>query len=540
MMTASTQKGTRMHSLELNFEHPVQPSPRVEVHTKNLIVTFKKAAEGEWATLPNVKAGKKSKKKKAKAEPSPPPSPTVEPGVPADEPAEAVEDEASEAQLSEEASTAAAAAAAAAKEAKAAAKEAKAAKAAEEKAAKARREKEVAQAVAEKKAAKQRDEEAEEAKQKAAVEKKKQKKAAPQGRFGQSFQGSGKPQDLNYNKWDNLDLDTDSDDDPTPPERKRAPAMHGMAAPAPSNAMEEAVLNDPRLKEAARLIEIGRKTGDMALLQQAERLTHEALAATGMSQDQITQMMGTSPMAAPAAPKAAKPVEPVDLNSLDPKQMKDTMVSGLAELEAKQRAIQQEQDALEAIAASGGPEDFFKYMASQGMSPADITKILSGDTELMKDAVARKTEELDSNTMDTVSRVEQVAAQVEALKLGHTDPDALFAGPAPAPAMAGAAKPAAKGKRKIKVPIQEVPAPGAEAPVYTIEPEGGALKIRIELPKVASVGEIDMDVTRTALELEVPGVYKLKVRLPQPVDDDEVAAKWVKQERRLELTCGLE
>ena len=62
----------------------------------------------------------------------------------------------------------------------------------------------------------------------------------------------------------------------------------------------------------------------------------------------------------------------------------------------------------------------------------------------------------------------------------------------------------------------------------------------IELPGVTSVGEIDMEITRSNLELEVEGLYELKLRLPQPVDDDEVAAKFIKQESRLLLTLGLE
>ena len=54
------------------------------------------------------------------------------------------------------------------------------------------------------------------------------------------------------------------------------------------------------------------------------------------------------------------------------------------------------------------------------------------------------------------------------------------------------------------------------------------------------MAEIDVDVTRLSISLEVPDMYELQVRLPHPVDDDEVSARWIKQEHRLVLDCGLE
>ena len=141
--------------------------------------------------------------------------------------------------------------------------------------------------------------------------------------------------------------------------------------------------------------------------------------------------------------------------------------------------------------------------------------------------------------------MEEVAAQVDALRSGtktadevRQDEEARERGykPQEAPTVGIWKEPEVASP----MPNPETKKGGVEVPLYSMEPSDNGLTVSIQLPNVASVSEIDMEVTRTTLELEVPDLYKLKVRLPQAVDEDEVSAKWVKQERKLVLTCGLE
>jgi len=379
----------------------------------------------------------------------------------------------------------------------------------------------------------------------------KKKAAAPTGgRFGQSY-GVTKPAapvDFNYSKWDHLADSDDSDDDPTPPGsagHSLGPSVgpvRGVAPPAPSNPLEAEMLKDPRLLEASRLIELGQKTGDMEMLKKAEQLTHEALAAKGMSPEQITRMLGTAPVSAAPAPgpktKAAKKkAQGVKLPE-DKEAMKCSLTSGIQELENKQMEIDNEQKMLQQIAESGGPEDFFNYMRSQGMTEDDIMKIMSGDKSVMEQAVAQKAYDLDEETRASVARVEEVSQQVDALRKGdktaeevRIEEEARLGGNS-TPEPVGVWKASDAGKASEKG--------GIEVPGYSIEPSDNALVITIKLPNVVSVSEIDKDVSRTSLELEVSDLYKLNVRLPQAVDEDEVSAKWVKSDRKLILTCELE
>jgi len=59
------------------------------------------------------------------------------------------------------------------------------------------------------------------------------------------------------------------------------------------------------------------------------------------------------------------------------------------------------------------------------------------------------------------------------------------------------------------------------------------LQVTIELPELESICDVDLEVTRRALSLEVDGLYKLELRLEHEVDDDNVSAKFDKTARTL-------
>ena len=104
-------------------------------------------------------------------------------------------------------------------------------------------------------------------------------------------------------------------------------------------------------------------------------------------------------------------------------------------------------------------------------------------------------------------------------------------------------KPNANAATCCVVSEHEVPASvrttTASVPKYSLQPVEGGIKISVQLPKVNSISEIDLDVTPTACTLEVAGVYHLVVKSTFVLNDDDVAAKWIKQDRILEVVCGL-
>lgn len=74
-------------------------------------------------------------------------------------------------------------------------------------------------------------------------------------------------------------------------------------------------------------------------------------------------------------------------------------------------------------------------------------------------------------------------------------------------------------------------------PVYNLvkNSEDSCFSIRVELPLVNTVGEIDLDVSSTLLKLSVPDVYDLEVELSTAVNPDDTTAKFKKKQHLLLL-----
>jgi len=83
-------------------------------------------------------------------------------------------------------------------------------------------------------------------------------------------------------------------------------------------------------------------------------------------------------------------------------------------------------------------------------------------------------------------------------------------------------------------PADEVTSP--DYAVEVVEEEGVAVRVvvRIQLPLVKSAGDIDAGVVDAqVLELEVPGVYSLRTKLPVPIDEDKMACRFDKKKKCL-------
>ncbi|NXT84614.1 PIHD2 protein, partial [Zapornia atra] len=94
--------------------------------------------------------------------------------------------------------------------------------------------------------------------------------------------------------------------------------------------------------------------------------------------------------------------------------------------------------------------------------------------------------------------------------------------------------------------IQEIPsmemAEKLETPVYkmsTMRDENKKplkIELKIELPKVSSVSECDLRISKDDIIIEVPAKYKLQVDLPELVDEERAAAAFKKGTRVLFIT----
>jgi len=98
---------------------------------------------------------------------------------------------------------------------------------------------------------------------------------------------------------------------------------------------------------------------------------------------------------------------------------------------------------------------------------------------------------------------------------------------------------------------------GVEAPEYRryVDVEGGvqwayedgkvyqaeiqAFVVKVELPRMESANDADLDVAEDSLSLDVQGIYELDIDLPFKVDDNAADAAWDRPKRILTLTLPL-
>ncbi|ORZ32862.1 pre-RNA processing PIH1/Nop17-domain-containing protein, partial [Catenaria anguillulae PL171] len=90
-----------------------------------------------------------------------------------------------------------------------------------------------------------------------------------------------------------------------------------------------------------------------------------------------------------------------------------------------------------------------------------------------------------------------------------------------------------------KVNIQDF-ASGMGSTVATHPPRPEALLVRFDLPKVARVEQIDVDVHDKSVILTVPGQYHCVLPLPYNVDSNDCAAKWIGSKSILEIHCPVQ
>jgi len=76
-------------------------------------------------------------------------------------------------------------------------------------------------------------------------------------------------------------------------------------------------------------------------------------------------------------------------------------------------------------------------------------------------------------------------------------------------------------------------------PEHSLEVSTKRLVLKIQLPLVTSAGDIDAGVLNQVFELEVPGIYALKVLLPSPINEEQMTSKYDKKKMCLTVKMPL-
>ena len=67
--------------------------------------------------------------------------------------------------------------------------------------------------------------------------------------------------------------------------------------------------------------------------------------------------------------------------------------------------------------------------------------------------------------------------------------------------------------------------------------DGAPLKLVVQLPRVAAVGDLDVEMGERAISLRAEGLYKLRLDpLPRPIARDDAKCKFDKKKRVLTVT----
>lgn len=82
------------------------------------------------------------------------------------------------------------------------------------------------------------------------------------------------------------------------------------------------------------------------------------------------------------------------------------------------------------------------------------------------------------------------------------------------------------------------------APEYSVEEVVGyngqqLIEVTVELPRVESISDVDLDIEDDTLELEAEGCYRLVAKLPHGVDLDTIKAKFDKAAKQLVVTAAI-
>mmetsp|Transcript_25931 Transcript_25931/g.68554 ORF Transcript_25931/g.68554 Transcript_25931/m.68554 type:complete len:360 (-) Transcript_25931:56-1135(-) len=305
------------------------------------------------------------------------------------------------------------------------------------------------------------------------------------------------------------------------------------------------------LQEAFRLMTISNQTGDrkaqersnelvMAAIQKGgpeiqKRFSEEVMkhAAKNPEAKEDLEKLVNGQLGGPAAAREAQTTGG-QLHGLAGtiKTLEAQMKTGAETTAAQLQKLQQQQEALEQLK---GPEDFGRFMASQGLDPEDLQRAMSGDEAHMKAMFEKAIGKIDTpDTVGKAQNLEQALTVVDDIHKTLNDlsgPDGPEASP-PMPPAPAPKRPAEPARPEPKIPVHRV---------QYGKDEGGRLQtveLKCELPGVESMDAIVLDVSDRHLRLrtEAPAFVVSVGPFPCLVDAASARAKFSKKRQELTLT----
>jgi len=78
-----------------------------------------------------------------------------------------------------------------------------------------------------------------------------------------------------------------------------------------------------------------------------------------------------------------------------------------------------------------------------------------------------------------------------------------------------------------------------EEPVHEVVQAADVLTLRVNLPRVATAADVDLEVGKASVSLRAEGIYSLRIALPVPVERDDASCHFAKKRRVLTVTLPI-
>merc|ERR1719502_1360235 len=289
----------------------------------------------------------------------------------------------------------------------------------------------------------------------------------------------------------------------------------------------------PELQEAFRLMQVAKSTGDEKAQKRAEELALLAVERGGPETKQkfLAEVRRQMPEAeAPLAEKVGVKVKPQERDfKSGAVHLEEQMRKGQEEMRRQMDDLQKHQEQLERLKT---PEDFFKFMHEGGMDAGDIQRMFAGDEAHTQACMQKMLEKVQKPQDDVKKRTE------EALKVADEIHN-VFRG-VKGEELEDRAEPEAEAAPAVaEEPQAQIPEHRVQ---YRKDASGRyeAVELRVELPGVADMGLVSLDVNERHLRLATCAPAPLFVvnvgPFPVLVDASAARAKFSKKRQELTVT----
>jgi len=359
-----------------------------------------------------------------------------------------------------------------------------------------------------------------------------------------------------FNAFDRLDEDKAKE----AAVQSEADAAGGHGDPTPADMQEMLRSMPPELREAFRLMQIAKETGDTEAQARASELALKAIERGGPEvqkrfNDEVAQQMPelsgklSADMAAGesdprtllkgmqeeatrhaiAKKRAEQPEEELSIKTL-----REEMEEGQKATRKEMDHLQSKQDELENIR---GPEDFQKFMESEGLTHDDLQRIFAGDEQFMQ---ARLNETLekkmadkcgDKGSKDSAKALEKVN-ELHSTLFGDDNPTEE--------------EPVAEVAAPVRKALEAPKEPEVVIPSYRLQYQKDELgkytmvELKCSLPGVTDMSMVNLDVSEKHLRLSTiapaPRYAVNAGPFPVLIDPNGARAKFSKKREELSIT----